>query len=156
MDNWISTPQFWAGNIVSGLTGVIVTYLAFTLVKAKGPLFFLLSKAKGRLRKYARYKRSKWLKDIKSIRFDGARVTRVVTYSYCILGLFWIGAASTVLSIMLAPDWIHDSRSNYFLYISAMAFPTLVMEWVWLNASTRASQVLRYRAKIKRKGRRMV
>ena len=156
MDEWLNSPQFWVSSIVSGLVGVLATFLAFLLIRAKGPFYSLLSKAQGRFKKFARNQRSKSLRVVKSIRFDSSKVGREIVRSYCVLGLFGLGIAITIVNLMLAPTDIHKSQLAVVLYISVTAIPTLILEWAWLNASTRANQVLRYRSKIKRKGRRMV
>lgn len=153
MEEWLTSPPFWASSIVSGLVGVFVTFL---LMRAKVPFYTLLSNAQGRFKKFARSQRVKSLRAAKSVRFDSAKVGRELARSNCLLGLFGLGIAASFVNIMLvAPSEIHDSRLAIGL-ISITAIPTLISEWAWLNASTKVNQVIRYRNKIKRKGRRMV
>ncbi len=153
MDDWISSTQFWASSIVSGLVGMALTFL---LARVRGPIYRLLYGAKGRFKEFARGRRYKALKAAKGIRFDSAQIGRKVALSYCMLGLFLISIAAIPASLVFAPSVVHQDRLAAVLYMSFTGVPMLILEFAWLNASSNVDMLLKLRGKIKRKSRRIV
>ncbi|MCV4285110.1 hypothetical protein [Pseudomonas capsici] len=153
MDEWISSSQFWASSIVSGIVGMILTFL---VARLRHPLYSLLSGAKGRFKKFAKGRRYKSLKAAKAIRFDSALIAQKIAHSYCMLGLFISSIAVLLASLVFAPPVAHQNALFALFYVAFTGIPMLLLEFAWLNASSDVTRLLELRKKIKRKGRRVV
>lgn len=145
-------PQWWVSNTVSATIGLLLPIL-FGIFRSKFQP--LLSKAKGRAGRYFTAKRIKRLKLIKSIRFDSAKINREIVNSGILLGIFILIAMGGVASFALAPAAVHESYSLALFFGSFTGIPMIFFEIAWLKSSTRVNDILKYRNRIKRRGRRL-
>lgn len=152
MDEWTTNPQFWISSAVSAITGFLLQYLYRLGHSRVQPL---LTGARGRIRSFFRGRKLKDLKRIKAARFDSVRVNREIVLSYAMLTLFILNVATCVVSFGFAPAEAHESYGLAALYGSITGIPLLIFEFAWLVTSTRVDEILKYRRRIKRSGRRL-
>ncbi|QXW46882.1 hypothetical protein [Pseudomonas amygdali] len=152
MDDWTTSPQFWISSAVSAITGFLLQYL-YGLGHSK--IQPLLAGAKGQLRSFFRGRKLKDLRRVKAARFDSVRINREIALSYVMLTLFIAMAALCVISFAFMPPDARSSPILGFLYASMTGIPLLIFEFAWLVTSTRVNEMLKYRSRIKRRGRRI-
>lgn len=145
-------PQWWVSNTVAAAIGLALPAL-LGIFRAR--LHPLLSHAKGRVGRYFTAKRIKRLKLIKSIRFDSARINREIVNSGILLAIFILTAMGCVASFALAPTAVHESFSLALLFGAFAGAPMVLFEIAWLKSSSKVNDILKYRGKIKRHGRRL-
>lgn len=150
MNEWMNNPQLWINSVVSALIALALPPL-YRLGHDKAQP--LLSGAKGRIRSFFRGRKLKDLKRIKAARFDSVRINREIVLSYAMLTLFILTAAVCIVSFGLAPAEAHKSYVLAILYGSLTGIPLLIFEFAWLVTSTRVDEMLKYRHRIKRRGR---
>jgi hypothetical protein len=152
MDEWTTNPQFWISSAVSAVTGFLLQYL-YRLGHSR--IQPLLIGARGRIRSFFRGRKLKDLRRIKAARFDSVRVNREIVLSYATLTLFILSIVACVVSFGFAPADAHKSHVMAILYGSLTGIPLLIFEFAWLVTSTRVDEMLKYRRRIKRRGRRL-
>lgn len=152
MEEWINNPQLWINSVISTIIALALPQL-YRLVHSK--IRPLLTGAKGRLRSFFRGRKLKDLKRIKAARFDSVRIHREIVLSYAMLTLFILSAASCVLSFGFAPAEAHKNHILAIIYGSITGIPLLIFEFAWLVTSSRVNDMLKYRSRIKRGGRRL-
>lgn len=150
MNEWMNNPQLWINSVVSALIALALPPLYRLGHDKVQPL---LSGAKGRIRSFFRGRKLKDLKRIKAARFDSVRINREIVLSYALLTLFILTAAVCVVSFGFAPAEAHKSHVLAILYGSLTGIPLLIFEFAWLVTSTRVDEMLKYRRRIKRRGR---
>ncbi|MEE4668274.1 hypothetical protein V2L05_03465 [Pseudomonas alliivorans] len=152
MDDWTTSPQFWISSAVSAITGFLLQYL-YRLGHSK--IQPLLAGAKGRIRSFFRGRKLKDLRRVKGARFDSTKINREIARSYSMLTLFIAMGVLCVISFAFIPSDARDNRLLAFLYTSMTGIPLLIFEFAWLVTSTRVNEMLKYRGRIKRRGRRI-
>ncbi len=71
------------------------------------------------------------------------------------LTLFIAMGVLGVISYAFMPSDARSSPLLGFLYSSMTGIPLLIFEFAWLVTSTRVNEMLKYRSRIKRRGRRI-
>lgn len=115
----------------------------------------MLTGAKGQIRSFFRGRKLSDLRRVKAARFDSAKICREIALSYSMLTLFIVMGGLSVVSFAFLPADARNNRLLTFLYASITGVPLLIFEFAWLVTSTRVSDMLKYRSRIKRRGRRI-
>jgi len=150
MEEWINNPQPWINSIISAIIALALPQL-YRLVRGK--IQPLLAGAKGNIRSFFRGRKLKDLRRIKAARFDSARINREIVLSYTMLAFFISTAVLCVGSFWLAPAEAYKNHIVAMIYGSITGIPLLIFEFAWLITSTRVDEMLKYRSRIKRRGR---
>jgi hypothetical protein len=150
MEEWMNNPQPWINSVISA---TIALALAQLYRLARGKIQPLLVGAKGSIRSFFRGRKLKDLKRIKAARFDSIRINREIVLSYTMLAFFILAAVLCVGSFGFAPAEAYKNHIAAMIYGSITGIPLLIFEFAWLITSTRVDEMLKYRSRIKRRGR---
>lgn len=148
MLEYLANPPWWVVAIIT-----LAVPEAFRWIKRQLPSW--MDHAKGALRRRLRAWRRNQLLIIKSQRFDIAVLNRLVARSYAFLVLFITCGLVYGIGLLLIPESMRQTDGGVMFWGISTGSPMIAFELAWLRASVRVDEVLKYRRKIKPRGRRL-
>ncbi|WP_090312013.1 hypothetical protein [Pseudomonas linyingensis] len=141
---------------ITAAIGAVVSYLMswlYRLVHRHFPA--VLNTTWSSVRGWARAREKAHLQRIRAIRFDSMRINREIARSYAFLVLFLVGAMLYAVGLLLAPKPAAANHALLALWGFGFGIPMLSFELAWLLSSSRVDAILKSRAKITSRGRRL-
>lgn len=143
-------------NWIAAIIGVIVTSLMNWLYRYGLRRFpMVLNATWSGVRRWARARRKAHLLRVKAIRFDSMKINREIARSYAFLVLFLVGVMFYAISLLLVSKPSAETPALLVTWAFGLGIPMLSFELCWLLSSSRVDALLKSRAKIISRGRRL-
>lgn len=148
----VLSAETWIGAVISTVIAGLMGWL-YRFGQRHFPV--ILNTTWSGVRKWARARKKAYLLRIKVIRFDSMKINREIARSYAFLVLFLLAGMLYLGSVLVAPRASETSRGMLVIWGVVLGGPVLIFELLWLFSSSKVDALLKSRAKIISRGRRL-